>query len=47
MSGCGLLSRTVAAPFRTGIGTYVADSILDEGVVRALAEATDLLAAEQ
>jgi hypothetical protein len=36
----------LAASFRTGADSYVADSILDEGVIRTLAEAADLLEIE-
>ena len=40
------LSPALAASFRAGGATYVADSILDEGGIRALAEAADLLEIE-
>jgi hypothetical protein len=32
----------LGASFRTGVANYVADSSLDEGGIRALAEAADL-----
>lgn len=40
-SGCGPPSATAAWSSRTGGATVVADSILDEGTIRALAEPTD------
>ena len=40
-SGSGPRSEIVTVHFRTGVSTVVADSILHEGVIRALADATD------
>ena len=46
-SGSGPRSEIVTVHFRTGVATIVADSILDEGVIRALAEAGAIFPAER
>ena len=46
-AGPKTLSATLGASRRTGVATVVADNILDEGVIRALAEAVQLFPAER